>query len=92
MDIRSYGGYNPRPRWGRIVEGAGEDPFLGSAISAALVKGFQGDSLNDLLSVAACTKHYVAYGAAEAGREYNTTDISERTLRELYLPPHKACC
>jgi beta-glucosidase len=78
------------PRWGRIAEGAGEDPFLGSAISGALVRGFQGDSLNDLLSVAACSKHYVAYGAAEAGREYNTTDISERTLRELYLPPHKA--
>ncbi|MGA7719771.1 MAG: beta-glucosidase BglX [Ignavibacteriaceae bacterium] len=78
------------PRWGRIVEGAGEDPFLGSAIGGALVRGFQGDSLNDLLSLAACSKHYVAYGAAEAGREYNTTDISERTLREIYLPPHKA--
>jgi beta-glucosidase len=78
------------PRWGRIVEGAGEDPFLGSAIGGALVRGFQGDSLNDLLSLAACSKHYVAYGAAEAGREYNTTDISERTLREIYLPPHNA--
>jgi len=78
------------PRWGRIVEGAGEDPFLGSAVSAALVRGFQGDSLSDLLSVAACSKHYVAYGDAEAGREYNNTDISERTLREIYLPPHKA--
>ena len=78
------------PRWGRIAEAAGEDPFLGSAISGALVRGFQGDSLNDWLSVAACSKHYAAYGAAEAGKEYNTTDISERTLRELYLPPHKA--
>jgi beta-glucosidase len=78
------------PRWGRIVEGAGEDPFLGSTVAGALVRGFQGDSLNDLLSLAACSKHYVAYGAAEAGREYNTTDISERTLREIYLPPHKA--
>jgi beta-glucosidase len=78
------------PRWGRIVEGAGEDPFLGSAVSGALVRGFQGDSLNDLLSLAACSKHYVAYGAAEAGREYNTTDLSERSLREIYLLPHKA--
>jgi beta-glucosidase len=78
------------PRWGRIAEGAGEDPFLGSAISGALVRGFQGKNLDNPVSMAACSKHYVAYGAAEAGREYNTTDFSERTLREIYLPPHKA--
>ncbi len=78
------------PRWGRIMEGAGEDPFLGSIMAAARVEGFQGDDLKDPYSIAACAKHFVAYGAAQAGREYNTVDISERTLREIYLPPFKS--
>lgn len=77
------------PRWGRIMEGSGEDPVLGSRIAAARVKGFQG-SLNDKESIMACAKHFAAYGAAEGGRDYNTVDISERTLRETYLPPFKA--
>lgn len=77
-------------RWGRIAEGAGEDPYLGSMIAAARVKGFQGTDLSANNTVATCIKHYVAYGAAEAGRDYNTTDMSERTLREVYLPPFKA--
>ncbi len=75
------------PRWGRIVEGAGEDPFLGSVMAAAYVKGYQGKNLSDKGSIGATAKHYVAYGAAQAGRDYNTVDISERTLREIYLPP-----
>ncbi len=78
------------PRWGRICEGSGEDPFLGSVLAAARVRGFQGKSLSDPGSIAACAKHYVGYGAAEAGREYNTTDMSEIALREIYLPPFKA--
>ncbi|HEY7615222.1 MAG TPA: glycoside hydrolase family 3 N-terminal domain-containing protein, partial [Terriglobales bacterium] len=78
------------PRWGRIVEGAGEDPYLGSVVSAARVRGFQGASMADPQSLVACAKHYVAYGAAEGGRDYNTVDISEQLLREVYLPPHRA--
>ncbi len=78
------------PRWGRISEGAGEDPFLASEISAARVRGFQGESLDDTLSVLACVKHFAAYGAAQAGRDYHTVDMSERRLREMYLPPYKA--
>jgi beta-glucosidase len=78
------------PRWGRIIEGAGEDPFLGSAIARAYVRGYQGKSLSADDSIAACAKHYVGYGAAEAGRDYNTTEISEHTLREIYLPPFYA--
>lgn len=78
------------PRWGRIAEGAGEDPYLGSIMARALVEGFQGEDLSDLNSIVACPKHYVAYGGAEGGRDYNTVDISERTLREVYLPPFKA--
>jgi beta-glucosidase len=78
------------PRWGRIVEGAGEDPFLGSAFAAARVKGFQGDDYSAKDRVAATAKHWVAYGGAEAGRDYNTVDVSERRLRELYFPPFKA--
>ncbi len=77
-------------RWGRIAEGAGEDPFLGRAMAAARVHGFQGADIAAPDRVAACVKHYVAYGAAEAGRDYNTVDISERTLRTVYLPPFKA--
>lgn len=78
------------PRWGRIVEGAGEDPFLGSAMARAYVRGYQGKSLDALDSIAACVKHYVGYGAAEGGRDYNTTEISEHNLREVYLPPFYA--
>jgi beta-glucosidase len=77
-------------RWGRMVEGAGEDPYLGSAIAVAYVRGYQGASLDDPHSMLACAKHFVAYGAAEAGRDYNTVDISERSLRQIYLPPFHA--
>lgn len=78
------------PRWGRISEGAGEDTYLGSAIAGARVKGFQGNDLADLETVLACVKHFAAYGAAQAGRDYYTVDMSERMLREVYLPPYKA--
>jgi beta-glucosidase len=78
------------PRWGRIVEGAGEDPFLGSVMARAYVRGYQGKSLSDKESIAACVKHFVGYGAAEGGRDYNTAEISEHTLREIYLPPFYA--
>ena len=78
------------PRWGRIVEGAGEDPYLGSVMARAYVRGYQGKSLNDKESVAACVKHFVGYGAVEGGRDYNTAEISEHTLREIYLPPFYA--
>lgn len=77
-------------RWGRIIEGAGEDPYLGSLFAKARVRGFQGDGLSANNTIAACAKHFAAYGAAEGGRDYNTADISERTLREIYLPPFKA--
>jgi beta-glucosidase len=77
-------------RWGRIVEGAGEDPYLGSAMASAYVRGYQGSRLDDPQSIMACVKHFVGYGAAEAGRDYNTTEISERTLRQVYLPPFHA--
>ncbi|UCE07702.1 MAG: beta-glucosidase BglX, partial [bacterium] len=77
------------PRWGRIAEGTGEDPYLGSVMARAKVKGFQGNNLADPATIVACPKHYVAYGAAEAGKDYNTVDISLRTLREVYLPPFK---
>lgn len=78
------------PRWGRIAEGSGEDPYLGSVMAAARVKGFQGKNLLEFGSLLACAKHFAAYGGAEAGRDYNTVDMSERTLREIYLPPYKA--
>jgi beta-glucosidase len=77
-------------RWGRCTEGAGEDPYLGSAIARAYIRGYQGDSLSAPDSVAASVKHFAAYGAAEAGREYNTTDMSELLLRQVYLPPYHA--
>jgi len=77
-------------RWGRMAEGAGEDPFLGSAMAAAYVRGYQGTRLSEPDSIAACAKHFVGYGAAEAGRDYNTTEISEHTLRQFYLPPFHA--
>jgi beta-glucosidase len=78
------------PRWGRIMEGAGEDPYLGSLIAAARIKGFQGNKLGDLNSVMACAKHFAAYGAAIGGRDYNSVDMSDRLLWEVYLPPFKA--
>jgi len=78
------------PRWGRIAEGAGEDPFVGMAMARARVRGFQATDLISGRRIAACPKHYVGYGAAEAGRDYNTTDFSERSLRDVYLPPFKA--
>lgn len=77
-------------RWGRIVEGAGEDPYLGSVMARARVRGFQGSDYSAPDRVLACAKHWVAYGAAEAGRDYNTTEVSEVTLREVYFPPFKA--
>ncbi len=77
-------------RWGRTAEGAGEDPYLGAAMARAYVRGYQQDDLSKPDSVAACVKHFAAYGAAEAGREYNTTDMSNIRLRQVYLPPYKA--
>jgi beta-glucosidase len=78
------------PRWGRVVEGAGEDPFLGSAIAAAKVRGYQGDDFSAPDKMAATVKHFGGYGAVQAGREYNTTDMSEQQLLNIYLPPYKA--
>jgi beta-glucosidase len=77
-------------RWGRIMEGAGEDPYLGAQMAAARVRGFQGSDLAAVDTIAACAKHYAAYGFAEAGRDYNTVDISEQTLRNVVLPPFRA--
>lgn len=82
------------PRWGRVMEGAGEDPYLGSLIAKARVEGFQGgnrwQSLSEVTTLLACAKHFAAYGAAEGGRDYNTVDLSERTLEEVYFPPFHA--
>ena len=78
------------PRWGRVMEGAGEDPYLGSKIAYARVKGFQGETPGALNSLMACAKHYAAYGAAIGGRDYNSVDMSDRMLWETYLPPFKA--
>jgi len=78
------------PRWGRIAEGAGEDPYLGSLIAKAKVKGYQGEDFSDKETMLACVKHFAAYGASQAGRDYHTVDMSERVLRETYLPPYKA--
>lgn len=78
------------PRWGRISEGAGEDVYLGKKVAEARVRGFQGDDLSAVNTVVSCVKHYAAYGAAQAGRDYHTVDISERVLRDIYLPPFKA--
>jgi len=76
------------PRWGRIMEGSGEDPYLGSLMAAARVRGYQENLSN--LNIIACAKHYAGYGGAEGGRDYNTVDFSERTFRDVYLPPFKA--
>jgi beta-glucosidase len=78
------------PRWGRIAESPGEDPYLASRLAVALVRGFQGAGLSDPASLAACAKHFVAYGAAEAGRDYNSAWVPEIELREVYLPPFRA--
>ena len=78
------------PRWGRIMEGAGEDVYLGQEAAIARVHGFQGDKLSDANTIAACAKHFVGYGAAIGGRDYHSVDMSERMLREVYLPPFKA--
>ena len=79
------------PRWGRVMESTGEDPYLNSQFAKAFVRGFQGSELeNDPYWVAACVKHFAAYGAPEGGRDYNTVDMSERQLREYYLPAYKA--
>jgi len=78
------------PRWGRIAEGAGEDPYLGSLIAKAMVKGYQGDDLSKNNTVMACVKHYALYGASEAGRDYNTVDMSRLKMYQDYLPPYKA--
>jgi len=78
------------PRWGRVMEGSGEDPYLGSLIAAARVRGFQGAKLGETNSLMACAKHFAAYGAAIGGRDYNSVDMSERLLREVYLQPFKA--
>ncbi|HEY5409008.1 MAG TPA: beta-glucosidase BglX [Ginsengibacter sp.] len=78
------------PRWGRIAEGAGEDPYLGSMIAKAMVKGYQGKSLKDNTSIMACVKHFALYGAVEAGRDYNTVDMDRVTMYNFYFPPYKA--
>ncbi|MBO0799229.1 MAG: glycoside hydrolase family 3 C-terminal domain-containing protein, partial [Blastocatellia bacterium] len=78
------------PRWGRIVEGSGEDPYLGAVMARAAVRGYQGNDYSAPDKIIACAKHWVGYGAAEGGRDYNTTEISEPTLRNIYFPPFKA--
>jgi beta-glucosidase len=78
------------PRWGRIMESSGEDPYLGSVIARAKVRGYQGNDLRDPSAVMACVKHFALYGAAEAGRDYNTVDMSRRRMYETYLPPYRA--
>ena len=78
------------PRWGRVSEGSGEDPCLGQHIAAAMVRGYQGEDLDDPTTILACVKHFAAYGAPQAGRDYHTVDMSERTFREVYLPPYRA--
>ena len=78
------------PRWGRVAEGFGEDPYLTGQMAAAAVRGFQGEQLADRGSIAACAKHFAGYGASESGRDYNTTNIPEHELRHVHLPPFKA--
>lgn len=77
-------------RWGRVMEGAGEDPYLGSKIAYARVKGFQGENFNDAKTILACAKHFAGYGFAEAGKDYNTVDVGESTLHNVIFPPFKA--
>ena len=78
------------PRWGRVSEGSGEDPYLGAKIAAAMVRGYQGDDLSSDKTIASCVKHFAAYGAPQAGRDYNTVDMSEVMFRDRYLPPYAA--
>lgn len=78
------------PRWGRIAESSGEDTYLNTVMGVAMIKGYQGDSLNTPTSIAACAKHFIGYGAAEGGKDYNSTNIPERQLRNVYFPPFKA--
>ena len=78
------------PRWGRVSEGSGEDPYLGAKIAAAMVRGYQGEDLSSDKTIAACVKHFAAYGAPQAGRDYHTVDMSEVMFRNHYLPPYKA--
>lgn len=78
-------------RWGRFMEGAGEDPYLGAKMAYARVKGFQGDDLSDETTIAACAKHFAAYGFIESGRDYNTVQIGDPTLHNIVFPPFKAC-
>src|SRR6185503_12116647 len=78
------------PRWGRIVEGAGEDPYLGSKIAAAQVRGFQGTNVGDRERVLACVKHFAGYGAGSGGRDYDSAYIADAELHNVYLPPYKA--
>ena len=79
-------------RWGRVMESSGEDPYLNSVMAAATVKGYQGDDLSKEGTICACVKHFAAYGGVEGGREYGSVDVSERTLRQYYLPSYKAAC
>ena len=78
------------PRWGRIAEGAGEDPYLGAQIARAMVRGYQGNDLSRSNALMACVKHFALYGAAEAGRDYNTVDMSRLKMYQYYLPPYRA--
>ena len=75
------------PRWGRVMEGAGEDPYLGAQIAAARIRGFQGDNLKDTLTIAACAKHFAGYGFVESGKDYNTVNIGQNTLMNVVIPP-----
>ena len=78
------------PRWGRVSEGAGEDPFLGSQIARAMIKGYQGNDLSKENTLMACVKHFALYGAAEGGRDYNTVDMSRIVMHQYFLPPYQA--
>lgn len=78
-------------RWGRVMESCGEDPLLNSIMGVTQVNAFRGDDLKNKSNLATCVKHFAAYGAAESGKDYNTVELSEHTLRELYLPAYKAC-
>ncbi|MEZ4634022.1 MAG: glycoside hydrolase family 3 C-terminal domain-containing protein [Caldilineaceae bacterium] len=91
MDLHAHGGHRPRPALGTHRRRRRRDPILTGRIGAAMVEGFQGDDLSDPERIAACVKHYVGYGATEGGRDYNTTYIPETLLRDIYLPPFKAC-
>jgi beta-glucosidase len=78
------------PRWGRVAEGSGEDPWLGSKIASAMVRGYQKEDLADPTAVLACVKHFALYGAPQGGRDYNTVDMSRRAMEETYFPPYRA--